>query len=142
MTEQHDAEALAAAKSLTGALKDMTGELARLRRYGVRNRQMIWGLIVSIALDLILTAFIAVTAIQAHEASAAAASAKFAESALCQAGNVARAQQVQLWDHLLTLPPAKGAPPRTAAQEAEAAAFGRYVRSVFASRDCAALGRR
>ena len=136
-----DADALATAKGLTGALEAMTGELGRLRKYGVRNRRMIWGLIVSIALDLILTAFVAVTAIQAHDANTAANSAKVAEATLCRAGNVARAQQVTLWTHLLSTPPVPGSPKRTPAQQAEIDAFGKYVRTVFAPRDCAAIGK-
>ena len=57
---------------------------------------------------------------------------------LCQAGNDSRAQQVTLWTHLVQIstPP----PHETAAQKAQRAktitAFLRYVRHVFAARNC------
>jgi hypothetical protein len=57
---------------------------------------------------------------------------------LCQAGNEARAQQVVLWSHLVqvSVPP----PHETAAQKqrraAAVAGLLRYVRQVFAPRDC------
>jgi hypothetical protein len=136
-----DSEALATAKGLTGALEGMTAELGRLAAYGHRNRRMIWGLVVSIVLDLILTGFVAVAAIQAHDANTAAGAAKASEMALCTAGNAARAQQVTLWTHLLSLPPAAGSPARTKAQQEEIAAFGAYVKSIFKPRDCARLGK-
>lgn len=60
---------------------------------------------------------------------------------LCRAGNEARAQQVQLWAHLVTL---SAAPPRETAEararrEHLAAGFLTYVRQVFAPKDCAAI---
>jgi hypothetical protein len=142
VTVPGDSEALAAAKGLTGALTDMTAELQRLAAYGHRNRRMIWGLIISIILDLVLTVTIAIVAVQAHDANTAAAAAKQSELALCTAGNAARAQQVTLWTHLLTLPRAPGSPPRTKAQQQEISAFGVYVKSIFHPRDCAHLGRK
>ena len=60
---------------------------------------------------------------------------------LCQAGNEARAQQITLWTHLVQI----SAPPphQTAAQKRQRAAtitaFLRYVRQVFAPRNCAHL---
>lgn len=60
--------------------------------------------------------------------------------ALCQAGNVVRAQQTGLWDYIISLPPAKGSPPPTAQQEQRVAAFRAYLGKVFAPRDCSHLG--
>jgi hypothetical protein len=60
---------------------------------------------------------------------------------LCQAGNDARAQQVTLWTHLIAI----SAPPphQTAAQKQQRGklitSFLRYVRQVFAPRDCSHL---
>jgi hypothetical protein len=139
LSRPQDSEALATAKGLTGALTGMTEELARLAAFGTRNRRMIWGLIVSIILDLALTAGIAIVAVQAHDANSAAVAAKQSELALCAAGNAARKQQVTLWTHLLSLPPAPGSPPRTKAQQQEIDAFAVYVRSIFHPRDCAHL---
>ena len=57
---------------------------------------------------------------------------------LCQAGNTARAQQVSLWDHVLTI--ARGPRHETPAAHrrrlATERAFENYVHKVFAPRDC------
>ena len=139
MNDHDDAEALATARGLTGALEGMTAELGRLAAYGHRNRRMIWGLIVSIALDLILTAFVAVTAIQAHDANTSAQAAKAVASvaqqnnrALCLSSNVARAQQIDLWDYLLGL----SARPETAQQRKVITEFKAHLSLIFAPRDC------
>jgi len=60
---------------------------------------------------------------------------------LCRAGNEARAQQVQLWAHLVTLsvPPPRETAEARARREHLAAGFLAYVKQVFASRDCAAI---
>ena len=57
---------------------------------------------------------------------------------LCQAGNEARRQQVQLWDKLITLtmPPAGETAAARAQRELVTREFITYVRSVFAPRDC------
>ena len=60
---------------------------------------------------------------------------------LCQAGNEARAQQVALWEKLVTL----STPPPRETAEARAqrmhltVVFLAYVRQVFAPRNCAAI---
>lgn len=60
---------------------------------------------------------------------------------LCQAGNESRAQQVALWAHLAAI---SGPPPHETAEakrrrEAAVAGLLRYVRQVFAPRDCSHL---
>ena len=139
MSRPGDSEALATAKSLTGALEAMTAELGRLRRYGHKNRRMIWGLIVSIALDLILTAVVAVFAIQAHDANTSAQAARAIAAVasqnsrdLCESSNVSRAQQVELWGYLFSL----AGPPRTAQGAKLTAEFKHHLQVVFAPRDC------
>lgn len=134
-------DAVQAAIGLTKAVDALAGKVEALAAYGHRNRRMIWGLIISIILDLALTVVVAVFAVQAHDANTAARVASQSELALCRAGNVARAQQVKLWTHLLSLPPAPGSPPRSKAQQQEIAAFGAYVQSIFRARDCAHLGK-
>lgn len=59
---------------------------------------------------------------------------------LCQAGNDARAQQVTLWTHLVAIsaPPAHQTAAQAARRRAVIAAFLRFVRQVFAPRDCSA----
>ena len=58
---------------------------------------------------------------------------------LCQAGNESRAQQVTLWTHLVAISAAPARETAAARRQRQAviAAFLRYVRKVFAPRDCA-----
>ena len=64
---------------------------------------------------------------------------------LCQAGNASRAQQVTLWEHVLTVAAAGAHPRETPAQRrarlATSRAFDAYLRKVFAPRDCTAIAR-
>ena len=86
-------------------------------------------------LSLVLSAasgWIAVRAVQGEIASRAST------LALCEAGNQARAQQVQLWQHIIVIsaPPPRETPAQHAARAALIAGFQKYVRQVFAARDC------
>lgn len=144
MTEQPQ-DPVAAAGKLSDALDKTTREVRRLNEYGRTSRHLILALMVSMALDLILTAVVAITAVQAHSASeraaAATATAKSAYAsnyALCQASNTAREQQIGLWDFLLALGKTTQAP----AQVKTVDEFKTYLHRVFAPRDCAALGRK
>jgi hypothetical protein len=141
------------ARGLTDALNRLSDRLdevkadsetrdAALTRHSRRNRVMIWVTIVSLVLDILLTAGFAVVAVQAHDASTAATANAQYQQALCQAGNVARAQQIQLWTHLLSLQPAAGTPKRTPAQQKQLGEFRAYIHSVFLSRNCKQLGQR
>lgn len=51
--------------------------------------------------------------------------------ALCDAGNVARAQQIQLWQYIVKISPAK-----TPQEQQKTADFEAYLLTVFAPRDC------
>jgi hypothetical protein len=136
---------VAAAGQLSSSLDAMAGELRRLNSRERVNRRMIVSLAVSLALDLVLTVIVAITAVQAHnastratDASAAAEHASASNTALCQASNTSRAQQIDLWNFLLSL----GKPPATAAERKVISGFRAYLDRDFAPRNCAALGRR
>ena len=60
---------------------------------------------------------------------------------LCESGNEARAQQVQLWEHIITIsaPPPAQTPAQRKAHEQLTAGFQRYLKQVFALRDCGHL---
>lgn len=112
----------------------------QLTTYGRRNRHLIWITIVSLALDLLLTAALTVVAIQAHAASSAAASARTSSIAvaqsdrdLCLSGNAARAQQVSLWNYILSL----SRSPTTPAERERVAMFKAHLQQLFAPRNCA-----
>lgn len=146
------------ARDLTGALNRLAGRLeevkagsegrdeqlaerdAQLATYGRRNRHLIWITIISLALDILLTAAVTVVAVQAHDASSAAVSARTAASAvaqsnrnLCLSGNAARAQQVELWNYILSLSQS----PATPAARERVAKFRARLEAIFAPRDCA-----
>jgi hypothetical protein len=139
------------ARDLTDALNRLTGRLeevradsedrdkqlterdAQLSRYGRRNRHLIWVTIISLALDLLLTAALTVVAVQAHRASGAATAVAASDRNLCLSGNVSRAQQVNLWNYVLTLSQHPGSP----AEQARVADFKAHLHKLFAPRDCA-----
>lgn len=129
-------EALATAGRLTGALEGMSGELERLNDYGHRSRQLIWLTIISLAIDLVVTVIVAVFAVQAHEANITATANHASNLAACRAGNVTRAGEVRVWEHLLSLVP----PPSAKARKLDAE-FIAYVKNVWAPRNCAKIYR-
>ena len=140
MTGQHpDRETLDTAKDLTGALNDVAAEVRRLRTYGRRNR---WFIVFDIVLTVALavSTFIAIGASQsARDAQASAAAARAAVSLaqqdsrnLCLSSNVARAQQIGLWDYLFTI----AGKPGTAQAAKLDAEFKHHLAVVFAPRDC------
>jgi hypothetical protein len=59
---------------------------------------------------------------------------------LCETSNGFRAQQVTLWTHLIAIspPPAHETAAQKQQRQATIRAFLRYIRQVFAPRDCAA----
>ena len=84
------------------------------------------------------------TARQVSDTRAAlAASVRAAASVtqLCQLGNESRAQQVVLWEHIITIsrPPPHETPAQERRRLATVRAFGAYLHEVFAPRDCRAL---
>ena len=125
-----DREALDKAADLTGSLNRMADEVRRLRRYGRTNRRFV-------LVDIALTLAVFFAGALAVHASSRANSADSAQLALCQSSNVARAQQIDLWEFLIHLSP----PPRTARGRELIAKFEHHLHVVYAPRDCAALGK-
>jgi uncharacterized membrane protein len=67
-----------------------------------------------------------------------AAAAKASVVQLCESGNVARKQQVQLWTYLITIsqPPAHQTAAERRQRDKTIHVFIGYVRKVFAPRNC------
>lgn len=120
---------LTTAEGLRTALTGMTKELKRLRRYGRHNRWFI-------AVDVLLTIVLALTGALAVHAAQTANQASSAQLALCQAGNVSRAEQDGLWMFLIRLSP----PPKTAQGRKVLTEFEHHLGVVFKPRDCRRLG--
>jgi hypothetical protein len=133
-------DAVSRSDALDARLKDEQEAIAALVQHDRRNRRMIRWLIVSVALDVMLSLGLGLVAIQASIAAgeARSASSQAAQNAstaraTCIASNQARAVQVQLWNYILDLPPASPSSPNQDAQRAQLRA---YVNSTFAQRKC------
>ena len=128
--------AMAAAADLTDAFQAMTAQMKRLTRSESRNRRIITGLIVSLCLDLAITIGLAWTTIRQNDVQAALRGSDITQ---CQLANVARGQDVAIWNRLLVFPP--GVHP-TAYQVREVADLERLVRIKDTPRDCNAAFRK
>ena len=113
MTEQ-DA-ALAAAAELAASFQAMTAQMKRLTRDQKRNRRVIAALAASFALDLLFTAGLGYNTIRQNEVQNGIRASDIRQ---CQLANVARQQDIAIWNRLLRLPAGAKA---TAAQKAEVA---------------------
>lgn len=123
---------------LDTATKDSETRDASLTKYGRVNRRRIWLSYAGLAVDVALTVGLGFFAVQAHNASATANQTRVSSITACQSTNVARAENEQLWDYVLTL-----FTPRSSETAAEKAAGDRalamlrpHVAGTFAPRDC------
>lgn len=131
---------LKTARDLQTALEGMTAQLGQVQASVRRSKRVIAGLIVSLILDLALTVVVSVTAAQAHsasvQASATVSQLHATQISACQSGNQTRAQEIQLWTHLVSVSTnAK----TTAAQRRTDEQLLAFVRATFAPRHCAAI---
>ena len=149
-----DQEALATARGLTGALDGMAAQLQAvgervedqaktqemLVTYGRRNRHLIRLTFTSIILDVIVTVLLVFVYGQAHDAHAISEAQHVSLVAGCQSNNEFKAEQVALWEHLISVSqPKPGTTKAQAAADAQkAAAFLQYIQKVFSPRNCAA----
>lgn len=135
MTEPADrrGDPVTTARALTKSLDALSARLEALTSYGLHNRRMIRGLVVSLALDVVLTVVVTYVAFQAQHASDNATRARAQQVTACQSGNAARAVQIQLWDYILALPPTHTL---TAAEIKQRADLKTYLHKVFVPRDC------
>src|SRR5881227_490674 len=129
-----ETDPLAAAARLEASMNNLATEVSRQDRYGHRNRQLIWGLVASVILNLVVGAIAISASLQAKEATSAAH--RNAENAriTCEASNEARRLNSQLWTYVLDL--SSRNPNLTAQQKKQIAAFRGYIATVYAPRDC------
>jgi flagellar basal body-associated protein FliL len=121
----------------------LRNELQELRQQNKRSRHLIWTLAVSLALDVLLSMFLAIVAVQAHHASDKATSATSAAAVnqqtqitTCKASNASRQVASQLWYYLLDAIDAD--PNETAQAKAQVKVFRMHVNQAYAQRDCSA----
>ena len=141
MTSEGDL--IAVAQAMTASMDGLARQVGGLNTqvdaqesYGRRNRRMIWGLVISIALDAALTVALVGVAVATNDAANKATQVHNQQVTTCLSSNEARAKNVQLWDHVLSIPPTV---PRSAAQAKQAEDFKIYVHQVFAPRDCSKI---
>lgn len=134
-------EMLAAIRALTESNTALSAQLELLKaestahqRYGHRNRAMIWTLAVVVV--LILAAGIVVNGVQVSNASDLARQVHATQVSTCQQSNTTRAQNIELWEYLLAIPPAT---PPTSAQRKQREQFRQFLHTVFAPRDCSKI---
>jgi hypothetical protein len=127
------AEVLAALDDTKGELKAAGDELARLRKYGRRNR--LW-IVIDIALTLLLSGVgaLSVHAVQsAGQANSSAGQIHASNLAACQAGNIRLVKQRRALDAILSQ-----VPPQTAAARAIVSKDVGYILAGWEPRDCQA----
>lgn len=120
--------------NLAGEVAAQAAEVARQDAYGHRNRQLIWGLVVSFLFSLAMGGVAISASLQAKEATSQ--SRRNAENAKisCITGNEGRRLQTQLWTYVLDV--SSKNPNLTAYQKKQIAAFRGYIATVYAPRDC------
>jgi hypothetical protein len=129
------------AQGLTDALHQMSAEVRKLRWRARRNLVLV-GFDILLTVALALTFSVARTAqqdallarVQARQVHVLAAVNHRYNMALCQAGNVARHQQIALWEFAISF---QRHP--SAAQKSADERFIRHLRVIFAPRNCAHL---
>jgi hypothetical protein len=111
--------------------------MARLARTGKRDRRILTGLVISISLDLLITAGLGWNTLRQNSAqdalSAAQATIHASDVQQCHIANETRAQDIAIWNRLLKVP-ANATP----TQKALVADLERLVRVKDTPRDCAA----
>jgi hypothetical protein len=128
-------EAIRAAQCLERAVLGLRDDIGALRTFGQRNRHFIWGLAVSLALDVVLSIAVAILAVSASNATSLANQNKQAQLVTCKAGNETRAANIQLWAYVLDL--ANATNPTPTPQQVEGIRqFKIYLAQVYAPRDC------
>lgn len=116
----------ATAHQLQRTVDEITG-------YSRRTRKLIWGLALSIVIDIALTVIIAFLTASALNANSTLHKAQLTA---CGIGNQSRLQQIRLWDEVLAV-----SKPANAHEAQVDRQFRAFVSTTFAPVDCAKLYR-
>lgn len=137
-----DRDPIAAAESLEQAMGSLASDVRALSDYGHRNRALIWGLAISLALDVVLSIGFGFVALQANsashratEATSAAAQNRLNALVTCQSSNEARRVSRQMWTYVLDVM-TENNPSPSAEQLRQVRTFRAYLATVYADRDC------
>lgn len=139
MTEPQN-PAIAAAARLQESVVDLKDEIGGLRAYGRRNRRLIVGLGISLALDILLTVAVVIVAVTANNAGDAASANRQSQIDTCTSSNQTRAASRNLWNYVLDAA-ANDPETQTAARKQQLAQFRTYMETAYAQRDCTRIGK-
>lgn len=139
MTEPQN-RAIAAAGRLQESVVELKDELSSLREYGRRNRHLIVGLAISLALDVLLTVAVIIAAITANKAGDLAAANRQTQVDTCTAGNQTRQASRSLWNYVLDTVD-KNPQNQTPERQRQIAEFRTYMENAYADRDCSRIGK-
>ncbi|MET9262422.1 hypothetical protein [Amycolatopsis sp. NPDC004079] len=139
MTEPQN-PAIAAASRLQESVVDLKEEISGLRTYGRRNRHLIVGLAISLALDVLLTIGVIIAAVTANRAGDLAAANRQTQIDTCTASNDTRNASRNLWNYVLDTV-AKSPENATAERKQHIAEFRTYMQTAYADRDCSQIGK-
>lgn len=134
-------ELAAAAERLELAMAALRDDLQAVRRYGLRNRAMIWaiGILGAVVAVVVVVATVAAVraghaAHKANEATSATAQLALQQRTSCEAGNDSRRLNRNLWNYVLS--EAVKSNPAGATQIEQ---FRAYIAKTFADRDCSVV---
>jgi hypothetical protein len=142
MTEPYynPADVLAAANRLDESMVGLKDEIRYLRKYGRRNRHLIWGLAASIVFDVALSVLLFFVFVVAGNARDSADRNRQTQIATCESGNQARQVSSNLWSYVLDQA-AKNPENQTEARRRQIADFRAYMLNAYATRDCSQIGK-
>ena len=126
--------------SMDNLAKDLSRQAAEVSRqdvYGRQNRHLIWGLIVSAALNLLIGGIAIYASLEARSATSQAERNRQSAIVSCEAGNESRRLGEQLWTYVLDL--SEKNPKLTPQQKKQIAQFRGYIKTVYAPRDCSQI---
>lgn len=132
--------AIAAANSLQESVVDLKQEIGGLRSYGRRNRHLIIGLAISLALDVFLTIGVIIAAVTANNAGALADANRQNQIETCNASNQTRQASRNLWNYLLDTVE-KSPQNQTPQRQQQIAEFRAYMQNAYVDRDCSRIGK-
>jgi hypothetical protein len=110
-----------------------SGAIRDLERAGRRSWLVLRVVVVSLIFDLILSAGLTYTAWQARMTAERAQSNEVRIRTACMTINETHAQERQLWEYVLRIPPTTPQTPESLKQRAD---FEAYVNHLYAPRDC------
>lgn len=132
--------AIAAATRLQESVVDLKQEIVGLQQYGQRNRHLIVGLAISLALDVLLTIGVIIAAITANNAGAVADANRQNQFDTCNASNQTRQASRNLWNYVLDTVE-KNPQNQTPDRQKQIAEFRAYMQDAYADRDCSHIGK-